>query len=662
MAEKIMSRLLRRRALLFVAAGVGIAAQAGAQTWTQPAGGNWNNNANWDASPFPNAPGATANLNSDITGSATINLQQDITVGTLNLGDVDGSHSVQIASGSGTNTLIFEGANPGDATTLNISPAAFPNNFTFNTISAGIRLGGTSSLTINFTGTVTHTQPLMLAGEVDTNGNTLFLAGPGTGNISLMGKFIGDGTIVKNGTNTLNVNSFTSSFNGSVFINNGMLGLVTGSLTTPSNLTINGYQSSSAFVGGQVRIGSNSGVTVAPAQRLATSLVTFNGGYLHDSGQALSGAAAGQTVSSSTAAFHFNSGQSSIDMSVGTGAGGTTLNVGTITRNVGATMTFRAANAATTKLVVGNVASLLVGAGGSVGSTSLSIIPWMSGTTNVFNVGNNFITWDGTTLRPLASGEYANSITASPVANVSVFGFSALASDTSVNALQMTNFNTSNVGTGRTLTITSGALIFQNSGSGIGTPGGATAGTISFGSTEGIVWSLGANSNTIGSVLIGSGGLTKGGAGMLTLAGDNMYTGTTYVAGGTLRVGNGMVGSDLGAGNINVAAGAVLQISSASAIDDVAAVILDINGLYNGKIILDTGINEQIGALYFGDVLQAFGTWGSLSSAADNRTDLYFTGTGILNVVPVPEPSTALLVLTAGAMFGRRRSRMARNA
>jgi autotransporter-associated beta strand protein len=59
----------------------------------------------------------------------------------------------------------------------------------------------------------------------------------------------------------------------------------------------------------------------------------------------------------------------------------------------------------------------------------------------------------------------------------------------------------------------------------------------------------------------GAGGLTKAGAGTLTLAADSAYTGPTNVNVGTLRVGNGGATGALGAGDVTIAAGAVVDFN-----------------------------------------------------------------------------------------------------
>ncbi|HSI08455.1 MAG: hypothetical protein ACAH89_02255, partial [Rariglobus sp.] len=53
-----------------------------AQTWVPTAAGtyDWNTNGSWSAA-FPNATDAAANINIDIAGDQTINLNQSVTVG-----------------------------------------------------------------------------------------------------------------------------------------------------------------------------------------------------------------------------------------------------------------------------------------------------------------------------------------------------------------------------------------------------------------------------------------------------------------------------------------------------------------------------------------------------------------------------------------------------
>ena len=68
---------------------------------------------------------------------------------------------------------------------------------------------------------------------------------------------------------------------------------------------------------------------------------------------------------------------------------------------------------------------------------------------------------------------------------------------------------------------------------------------------------------TITSAISGAGTLIKGGASILTLTGNNSYSGNTTIDSGTLRIGSGgQLGTGTYAGNISIASGAVLEHAS----------------------------------------------------------------------------------------------------
>jgi len=211
------------------------------------------------------------------------------------------------------------------------------------------------------------------------------------------------------------------------------------------------------------------------------------------------------------------------------------------------------------------------------------------------------------------------------------------------------------------LTIENGALMFGNNGGAIGASGNASAGTLNFGSAEGVVWSNSSNVNTIGAVITGNAGLTKAGTGTLVLTGLNTYAGDTHVSGGTLQVGDGVYASLLGDGDVRVHNGALLDIRSAEAIADGATLVLDAFGLHNGRVSIAGGLVELVGALSLGGVLQAGGYYGSASAAAANPglsvfvNDTFFSGLGLIEV-PIPEPGSGLLALLGVlGLAGRRR-------
>ena len=98
---------------------------------------------------------------------------------------------------------------------------------------------------------------------------------------------------------------------------------------------------------------------------------------------------------------------------------------------------------------------------------------------------------------------------------------------------------------------------------------------------------------TIASQLAGSGGMTKAGAGTLTLGGSaaNILTGTTTVSAGTLQL-NKSASTTAIAGNLEVANGATLLISQSEQVNNNASVTLS-----GGTITRGAGVSEVFGSL-----------------------------------------------------------------
>jgi autotransporter-associated beta strand protein len=118
---------------------------------------------------------------------------------------------------------------------------------------------------------------------------------------------------------------------------------------------------------------------------------------------------------------------------------------------------------------------------------------------------------------------------------------------------------------------------------------------------------------------VGTGHLHKSGSATLTLSGVNTYTGTTTVAAGILSCSNA---TSLGGGPLAITGTAKLNVN------------------FNGTC--------KATSLSLGGVAQANGTYGSTSSSAANKNDTWFSGTGMVTVVPVAPVTTTALALTAG--------------
>src|SRR5687768_9731425 len=109
------------------------------QTWNTNVNGNWGTAGNWTPASVPNASGATANLTFNATGTRTVTIDTTSrTVGILNIGDSNTTHSYLLTASGGA-SLIFD--NGGSTAQLNQNATSFGD-----TISAPISLASDLSI------------------------------------------------------------------------------------------------------------------------------------------------------------------------------------------------------------------------------------------------------------------------------------------------------------------------------------------------------------------------------------------------------------------------------------------------------------------------------------------------------------------------------------
>jgi rhamnogalacturonan endolyase len=191
----------------------------------------WNVNTNWsNLTAFPNATQITAVVNSGISANQTINLNQGITIGELDIGTAGGAGTFNVTGNGGT--LTFD-ANPADATLMQLATSkgdtlsapmtingglVILNQSTNNAFTlAGTIAGATNGLTLN--GKIILTGTNTFSGGTDLNPGALALPGSANANTGCWGSgpvnFLG-GTLQIYGygnttgtfggmTNTLNV-------------------------------------------------------------------------------------------------------------------------------------------------------------------------------------------------------------------------------------------------------------------------------------------------------------------------------------------------------------------------------------------------------------------------------------------------------------------------
>jgi len=240
------------------------------------------------------------------------------------------------------------------------------------------------------------------------------------------------------------------------------------------------------------------------------------------------------------------------------GAGSVGTLAGTISLTSG-TATFLAGNTSDSNLHVFTVNSTISGSGGL-------------NTANNFNLG----------------GQFANSVGTVILRGDNSFTGGAESNGVAGSRLWLGNANAVK---NSTLTVSiAGGLAF---GSGIGTfnlgglAGSQNIALVDSGSaavTLNIGGGINNNSSTYGGVLSGGGGLTKSGAGTLTLSGSSSFTGGTRISSGTLSI-----------GNANALAGSTLDLNSGDSGAVTFSQASNIGGLTGSRSLANGGNMLTIG-------------------------------------------------------------------
>jgi autotransporter-associated beta strand protein len=152
-----------------------------------------------------------------------------------------------------------------------------------------------------------------------------------------------------------------------------------------------------------------------------------------------------------------------------------------------------------------------------------------------------------------------------------------------------------------------------------------TGGTLAGSGTLNASTDYDVQSGTISAALGGTVGFTKTGAGTVTLSGNNSYTGTTTVTGGTLRLGASNILSDSSNLTIN---GGTFDISSynerVNVITMTSGTLLGSTGTLTGTTYISGGsINATLsgGSIVVGNGTTTIASIGSTTSLTVNGTN-----------------------------------------
>lgn len=522
-------------------------ADAATPTWTGSVSTDWANVTNWGgtaltvnnvgsfSTTFTNQPSLTA---ASAAGGLWLNtgLGQDVTIGaasaqTLTLAGttLNGNAATAIEMDDTANHNLTFGANV--AVTLGSSsfhPNIYLNNAGTLTFSGGLTvfagrtltIGGSNALakvvvaggitnstgnvTINTPGTVNYTSAALNTGATAINSGTLLLDGA-NGSITSSAVSIAGGSLVLDNTTTNN-NSRLASSGTPIILYSGNF-TYKGSSSATTSESIGGIQ-----LGG----GGSASITIAPGSTSYGASVTTTG------------------------------------FSLKTNAGGVLVN---------------GANLGMDSTTIANVGRLFsTAAPGQVGTTASTtdginaakqntqIVSYMlgeatqghGGTGTATGTANTFVTYNaGTGFRPLNPTDEFTNNNIIATNNTYITAATTAGSTVAINSLVINGGDLS-IADGKTLTNTSGALLFVSNNS---IKSSGATGAVAFGASGAVTVNTSITAE-LSALITGATGFTKDGNGTLVVSGNNTgYTGTTYVNGGTLAVTNS---NALGSGTITL--------------------------------------------------------------------------------------------------------------
>jgi autotransporter-associated beta strand protein len=250
-------QLHRQAAIIAATFSLANHSQAGNGTWNVDADGFWNEPSNWDPTVVPGTTaGDVVNLTFDITTNKTVTIDTAVRLGTLNIGDPDGSQYLHTGAQLRISHFRQQHHPPRSSTRRSETPpppSARPRLSTATSPSA------TAPGDLNLTGVISN----------GTNGaKAISISSPGTGNIILSGaNTFGGGLIIQRGL----VSGATST---QAF---GTAGITLGDTSGSADATLKGSQNLN-FANPIVVQSGSSGNTLTILGWGGASTSTFSGG------------------------------------------------------------------------------------------------------------------------------------------------------------------------------------------------------------------------------------------------------------------------------------------------------------------------------------------------------------------------------------------------
>ena len=656
--------------------------QAASGDWVVGSDGIWSNAANWTPGIADGAT-FTANLTANLTAAQPVTLDTSRSLGILNIGDTNATHSYTLATGS--NVLTFDNG----SSDAQLNQVSTRNG---DTISGLLAIGGNGNLTI--TNAASAKTLIISAGISSALGSgTQTLTFNNANAVSATG-VIGGGSggtiaVTKTGTGALTLGAVANSFTGGLVIKSGTVTGAANANSFGANTNVitigdsSGGSANATLSGGNATYlnpitvaSTNTGTATITTSGVNTTIfngaVTLNnhdltvlGGYV---GLTLGGGITGTgnvTLNSVNTNITIGGTLNYVGTFTNTGAGSPS-NGNNINASFGTNVTGIIQNSTTSAVTLyGNSASYNNGIVIKKGQLSGSGTNALGASTNIVTLGDS----TGSSATTLGGkGSYANAIQVASgntgtatITNTyqNTATFSGLVTLNSHDLILSTQTGAGS----QTLTMTGGIVSTGTGGNLILKVGGLHTLTVS-GAALNHVGSItnsgvGTFGTTISSV-IGSnitGVIQNSSTSSLTLGGANAYSGPTTVSLGTLATN---ATGTFGSSSVTVATGALLTLGNSASFGDLSTLTFASTSTASSISLNFTGA-DTLGAVY--DSVTATYLAGGTYTASQLNTAFsssVFAGTGSFTVSAVPEPATYAacfgVLALAGAVWQRRRS------
>jgi autotransporter-associated beta strand protein len=548
-----------------------------------------------------------------------------------------GNWSGTTPTNAGSSALTFGGTTrltPNDDFTSYTATAV-----TFDATAGAFTLGGAA---LNLAGDITNNSTALqtinqnLVGDFTTSRTIAATSGSITIGGAISNGGAGTGRIIKAGNGTLTLTINNPSYSGGFSILGGALSVSNDSqlgfaitTATPGYIVING--GTLQFTGGTSLL-SQRGVALGPVGApgtgtldvTGTTTISYNGVIANNTDGVTPGV--GSLIKTGTGTFVFGG--------TSTYSGSTFVQNGAVRTNnnnriPSGVMTLGTAttagklllgNATNTTAVTQTLTGLVTGGMGAANSVVGGNLPATGTHTLVLNIASGTDTFDGTIGGP-GAGENSIGVTKGSGGTLVLTGTNTYIGPTTINGGILQFSTLANIGNGTAIAFGGGTLQYAS-----GNTADISGRTVTFNNAGGggTIDTNGNNvtfANAIGNA--GVGGLTKAGAGRLTLGPTNTYTGATTVAAGTLA----FTGTNPAVASTSIVVGtapastAVLDVSAVTGGFQVASgKTLSGHGTVNGATtILSGGIVNPgtggtggipAGTLSFSNGLNVSGTYG----------------------------------------------------